>query len=74
MVKKEEEAYQLPTLPSNSRRPRIVAPSCQTLNVMNPTMQREALRPLTRRRGQRAYSNLENFHKVFWGIKLQGKG
>ena len=37
-------------------------------------MQREAPRPLTRSRGQRAYSNLENFHEVFWGIKLQEKG
>ena len=24
--------------------------------------------------GQRSYSNLENFHEVFWGTKLQGKG
>ena len=49
---------------------------------LNPTMQREALRPLTRCRGQRAYSNLENFHEVFWGtncrvradtLKLQSK-
>ena len=24
--------------------------------------------------GQRSYSNLEKFHEVFWGTKLQGKG
>ena len=40
----------------------------------NSTIRREDPRPLTRRRGQRAYSNLENFHEVFWGIKLQRKG
>ena len=38
---------------------------------LNPTMQREAPRPLTRRRGQRAYSNFENFHEVFWGIRRE---
>ena len=46
-------------------------------------MQREAPRPLTRRRGQRSYSNLEKFHEVFLGapncrgradtLKLQSK-
>ena len=37
-------------------------------------MQREAPRPLTRRRGQRSYSNLEKFYQIFGGTKLQGKG
>ena len=37
-------------------------------------MQREAPRPLTRRRGQRAYSNLENFHEVFWVGLKRGMG
>ena len=36
-------------------------------------MQREAPRPLTRRRGQRSYSNLENFHKVFMGHQTAGE-
>ena len=38
---------------------------------MNPTMQREAPRPLTRRRGQRAYSNLDM--KFFGAPNCRGR-